>query len=83
MSVKKCKYCKNFDNERYQNDNITKHLGICVKMAQIVKENEGCKNFFIQKKELNINDIQVIEPVFILPEPNLPIQTIITFITDY
>ena len=78
MDSKKCQNCIHFDNENYKHDKRTEHAGICSKMAQIVFLNDNCKMF--QPVQTSINDIEVKEPIFVLPQNQMTMYEIINFI---
>lgn len=78
MDSKKCQNCIHFDNENHKNDKRTEHAGICHKMAQIVFLNDKCKMF--QPVQFSLNQIEVHEPVFVLPNSQMSMYDIINFI---
>lgn len=78
MELKKCQNCIHFDNQKHKLDKRTEHAGICHKMAEIVFLNDSCKAFEPVQKSLN--DYEVIEPVYVLPNSQMSMFDVINFI---
>lgn len=55
-----CENCASFDGTKHENDNRTKHAGICFKWSQIVFRNETCKQFFSNQ---NKTETEVFPPL--------------------
>lgn len=81
MTEKKCKNCVHFDNTEHKQDKRTEHAGKCVKMAQIVFLNDSCNRMF-QPVQKTLNDFEVIEPIYVLPERQMSMFDIINFISQ-
>ena len=79
MSVNTCKNCKSFDNSLHRNDVRTENMGICSKISEVVFKNDKiCKMF--QNNFTSVNDIEVNEPIYVLPNPQSTMFEIMEFI---
>lgn len=78
MDSKKCENCIYFDNSKHKQDKRTEHAGICNKLGSITFLNETCKMFEPIQKTLN--DIEVNEPIYVLPKSQMTMYEILNFI---
>lgn len=69
-----CENCASFDGTKHENDNRTKHAGICSKWCQIVFKTENCKQFFSKE---NKKEKEVFPPLLDLTK--LPPASQLTF----
>ena len=79
MTQKSCENCVYFDDSKHKLDSRTLNAGICHKMAQIVfKNDKACRTF--EPVQNSLNDLEVIEPVYVLPNSQMSMYDIINFI---
>lgn len=81
MSVKKdiCGNCKHFDNSKHIQDIRTEKQGVCSKVSMVLfKHDLQCK--FFAKRLNSFLDIEVVDPIYVLPKTQMTMFEIIDFI---